>query len=248
MYVSTLKDIPTQYRIVMWSWLNTLSVCLLGCVLTATLTEGGALECICTTEECRIENRPTCTALHYCYVQRHNGEVTRGCIDDRTPLLCDNKPPLIPRDKNWPLLECCKNDDFCNSKDIKATYDTNTDKTTETKPQVEINNPYVNELTGNDKPCPDAGNAKLINPIYIAVPIAGVCVLLALIIFAMYLLRRRTEFYGNYDYHEQLAKLSKKENEAKRTTTCSGCNGALNRCTDSERSSQGSETKLFLNA
>ena len=112
-------------------------------------------------------------------------------------------------------------------------------------------NPYVREeYDDSNTPCPNASNSdsSRLNPIYIAVPVAGVCVLLALIIFAMYLLRRRNDLYANYEayqYHEQIAKLQNaKQNETKSTS----CNGTLNRCTDSERSSQGSETKLFLNA
>ena len=112
-------------------------------------------------------------------------------------------------------------------------------------------NPYVREENEDtNTPCPNSSLADIskLNPIYIAVPVAGVCVLLALIIFAMYLLRRRNDLYANYEayqYHEQIAKLqNNKQSETKSTS----CNGTLNRCTDSERSSQGSETKLFLNA
>ena len=111
-------------------------------------------------------------------------------------------------------------------------------------------NPYVREEYDPNTPCPNSSqsDSSRLNPVYIAVPIAGVCVLLALIIFAMYLLRRRNDLYANYEayqYHEQIAKLqNSKQSETKSTS----CNGTLNRCTDSERSSQGSETKLFLNA
>ena len=111
---------------------------------------------------------------------------------------------------------------------------------------VEENNPYVRHEE-EETPCPNS-NSPTLNPIYIAVPVAGVCVLLALIIFAMYLLRRRNDFYTSYEayqYHEQLARLANKQNEVK-VQTCDTNN--VNRCTDSERSSQGSETKLFLNA
>ena len=86
---------------------------------------------------------------------------------------------------------------------------------------------------------------KIINPIYIAVPVAGVCVLLALIIFAMYLLRRRNDSFQGYHYHEHIPALQKQCNGKKPVSTCSSC-GRVNRCTDSERSSSGSETKLFL--
>lgn len=108
------------------------------------------------------------------------------------------------------------------------------------------NNPYVRyEYEHERTPCTNSNDNSKLNAIYIAVPIAGVCVLLALIIFAMYLLRRRNDFYAQYDayqYHEQMAKLANKQNETK-VQSCE-----TNRCTDSERSSQGSETKLFLNA
>ena len=116
------------------------------------------------------------------------------------------------------------------------------------KPEKDDVNPYVRydyEDEEEKPPCSSSSDSKL-NPIYIAVPIAGVCVLLGLIIFAMYLLRRRNDMYAQYDayrYHEQLAKMANKQNEMRVTQHCE----TSNRCTDSERSSQGSETKLFLN-
>ena len=119
----------------------------------------------------------------------------------------------------------------------------------EYKPIDDENNPYVrHEFAPEPAPCPNTNDSSKLNPIYIAVPVAGVCVLLALIIFAMYLLRRRNDFYANYEayqYHEQLARLANKQNETQAATQC--CDSNTNRCTDSERSSQGSETKLFLN-
>lgn len=179
-----------------------------------------------------------------------NSVVTRGCINNKTPLLCENRKPTKLKSGDypeWPFLFCCK-DEFCNKEvvPIKPTrepvvepevYDVNDDSDT--------NNPYVRYEYEDRVPCQKNNDHSKLNPIYIAVPIAGVCVLLALIIFAMYLLRRRTDFYAQYDayhYHEQMAKLANKQNETK----VQGCD--TNRCTDSERSSQGSETKLFLNA
>ena len=121
----------------------------------------------------------------------------------------------------------------------------------------------------------NSGGSKVINPIYIAVPVAGVCVLLALIIFAMYLLRRRHHHYDSYHhYHDHLPAASPhglKQPGAGVVGAGAGaggvplyhhhhhcdcickktlppCGGKVNRCTDSERSSSGSETKLFLQA
>lgn len=84
---------------------------------------------------------------------------------------------------------------------------------------------------------------RTINPIYIAVPLAGVCVLLALIIFAMYLLKRRNTYYDHYPYHTHVSTLHPHCHvDPKRTVP------KMNRCTDSERSSSGSESKLFIQA
>lgn len=160
--------------------------------------------------------------------------------------------------------------------------------------------------SGTQRTSPRSGG--VINPIYIAVPVAGVCVLLALIIFAMYLLRRRNGHYDSYHhYHEHLPTLghglkqgggggvglavngvassggsgssgngsggSGGGNGGGGGGGCGGissgglpyfhhhhhcdcvckktlppCSGKVNRCTDSERSSSGSETKFFLQA
>ena len=150
---------------------------------------------------------------------------------------------------------------------------------------------------------------QVINPIYIAVPVAGVCVLLALVIFAMYLLRRRNHHHHHWEnylhHHNQLHHHHHHPHHTNNThkppsSTHSshieaggggggggeggreGCitvplyqqhlhcdcvcqhkvlpphcgpggvagaalgGGKVNRCTDSERSSSGSETRLFL--
>jgi len=105
------------------------------------------------------------------------------------------------------------------------------------------------DTTEASSKCPNSvygtngGSNKMINPIYIAVPVAGVCVLLALIIFAMYLLRRRNDYYERYQYPKTVTVPQHHQtcNETKCANACK-----LNRCTDSERSSSGSETKLFL--
>lgn len=88
-----------------------------------------------------------------------------------------------------------------------------------------------------------SGNSNMINPIYIAVPVAGLCVLLALIIFAMYLLRRRGDYYERYPYPPVIT-VPRHHVNCKESKCVPSCK--LNRCTDSERSSSGSETKLFL--
>ncbi len=47
--------------------------------------------------------------------------IIRGCIDDRTPLLCENRKPRVYNGP-WPVLHCCK-EKWCN-KDIIPTVPT----------------------------------------------------------------------------------------------------------------------------
>ncbi len=49
---------------------------------------------------------------------------------------------------------------------------------------------------------------KTINPLYIAVPVAGACVLLAIIIFAIYILKRQNALMA--EYHQQHLKQNQK--------------------------------------
>lgn len=233
-------------------WVYVSAVCLCGWKLLAFVE--GKLLCECSTIDCQIERRKSCEADHFCYVENINSVLTRGCINDKTPLLCENrKPSKLPSGhyEEWPFLFCCKDEDYCNREIVPVKP---TEEVTVTQVNIipdEKYNPYVREeFDDSNTPCPNSSSSdsSKLNPIYIAVPVAGVCVLLALIIFAMYLLRRRNDLYANYEayqYHEQIAKIqNNKQSETKSTS----CNGTLNRCTDSERSSQGSETKLFLNA
>lgn len=89
----------------------------------------GKVECACTTSECARDGTTACRADNFCYVQiippvsasassgtmtatSHGGDVSRGCIDEDTPLLCENKRPSTYRGV-WPVLLCCSVD-WCN--------------------------------------------------------------------------------------------------------------------------------------
>jgi len=93
------------------------------CVLSVDVP--GKLRCVCTTPECQRDGTATCQADNFCYVQvippvssapsarsPDDDDVTRGCIDDDTPLLCENKRPSTYRGA-WPVLHCCTQD-WCN--------------------------------------------------------------------------------------------------------------------------------------
>lgn len=240
--------------------------CLTSLVLWTVVSQyvEGKVTCECTTLDCQAERRRTCEAEYLCYVETKSSVVTRGCINEKSPLLCENRKPSkisAGHRKRWPFLYCCKGEDFCN-RDIIPMRPTEQVPESHDYADLPIDDddddqgPYNRQDSDdndddddNKSPCPNtaSNDGSRLNPIYIAVPVAGVCVLLALVIFAMYILRRRNDFYAQYEayqYHEHLARLANKQNEAK----VQGCETSTNRCTDSERSSQGSETKLFLNA
>ena len=80
---------------------------------------------MCTTADCQHEQRNTCQATNLCYVQfmppgidTDRLPVIRGCIDELTPLLCENRPPKSYTG-SWPVLHCCR-ENFCNQ-DVMPT-------------------------------------------------------------------------------------------------------------------------------
>ncbi|GAB6023613.1 hypothetical protein CHUAL_008383 [Chamberlinius hualienensis] len=83
-------------------------------------TEGKIITCACSTHDCQlVRNVSTCTTNSLCFTQfldrqDGSGTIIRGCIDTRTPLLCENKRPAVPGYK-WPVLLCC-NSSMCNRK------------------------------------------------------------------------------------------------------------------------------------
>ncbi|KAK7500685.1 hypothetical protein BaRGS_00007929, partial [Batillaria attramentaria] len=280
-----------------------------------------SITCDCSPGECP-KGQTQCVAAHFCFSQYFENRLIYGCIDTRTPLLCENRKPKGKGIDLFPSLFCCKDRDFCNrdveergahssasvsvlslgaaggravlcripacdlpsvSYSLPARWGLACDlgvgmhdtRDVPDKPLVEPPGPVPDDrhVTGNCKDEDSAqrsnsGSAKVINPIYIAVPVAGVCVLLALIIFAMYLLRRRNDHYDSYHhYHEHVPALPHGHKQGSGggggglplyhhhhhcdcicKKNLPPCAGKVNRCTDSERSSSGSETKLFLQA
>jgi len=71
--------------------------------------------CACTTLDCHAERRKFCEAEFFCYVENISSVVTRGCINEKTPLLCENRKPTKLGHLDYPHLFCCRDEDFCNS-------------------------------------------------------------------------------------------------------------------------------------
>lgn len=224
-------------------------------VIFVWVTTCNGIRCDCDTQECKDAGKTTCMATKFCYTELYKNSLNRGC--DPTPLACENrKPSGVGDNVEWPALYCCSNKDLCNKYVIPTVV--TPEKISEDVPEDSADAHVTHESNcSNAELHQRTQTTKIINPIYIAVPVAGVCVLLALVIFAMYLLRRRTDYHhhdGFHHYHhDHAAAVTPKKNivphhcqcTCKKQTVVPPCTKG-NRCTDSERSSSGSETKLFL--
>lgn len=69
------------------------------------------LNCDCTTQECMDQKTRLCSGL-WCYSETYNGYVETGCLDQRQPLLCENRlSSKLPQHR---ISHCCNDRDFCN--------------------------------------------------------------------------------------------------------------------------------------
>ncbi|XP_013409175.1 uncharacterized protein LOC106172815 [Lingula anatina] len=158
-----------------------------------------SIQCECTTADCSREQKTTCLAEHSCYVQhlpvdKDDGPtppILRGCINDPTPLLCENRRPLGYKGP-WPVLHCCFTNG-CNKEVLppEAPRDDNN-----TSAQVTVaSDIYTSDLNTHHIENAHSVRFHNINPVYIAVPTVGVCSLLAIIIFTIYMLKRHQAHY-----------------------------------------------------
>jgi len=81
------------------------------------------LRCVCTAQNCLEAGEAICTTAGLCYTQfldRKDGSdpLTKGCVNRKTPLLCENRRPKSRKVAIlWPILYCCHTD-MCNSGDL----------------------------------------------------------------------------------------------------------------------------------
>lgn len=241
--------------------------------LILKVTCEGKIECICNTDDCRKDHKSTCMAESWCYVEymstsgdkRDSGSATfRGCIDEKSPLLCDNRRPK-QYTGSWPVLHCCK-EEWCNrdvlptsnpwisfldSDEKEKERNTDDDSVEEMRELKKLYDSLGIDSLRNDE-IYDYNNQldyyvpnnfhrykKTINPLYIGVPVAGACVLLAIIIFAIFILKRHNQYMEDYTFKSNLRQCTQ--------TNC--CHNVHNpqKClfVDCERSSSCSETKLL---
>lgn len=228
------------------------------------------IKCICTTQQCQITNAVTCTAQSHCYVQYFaktvddvGHDVIRGCIASTQPLLCENKRPTTVK-VEWPVLHCCRNE-FCNRDVIPTAPPWLVEATAELRRNKSRESAIAKDAKYSHTTLDYARQSKYehqnreqellsVNPIFIGVPIAGAFVLLAIVLFAIFLLRRNTQqrhFRRNYNLAaNQNGALQPVTNEKLGNchVTMNGHNVTNNnsKSFESERTSAGSESKLLM--
>ncbi|XP_046635651.1 uncharacterized protein LOC124314479 isoform X2 [Daphnia pulicaria] len=112
---------------------NALFMCI--SLVLAESEQDETIQCICTTRICQEMAEPVCITSGLCYSQyldRRDGTnpVTKGCVNLKTPLLCENRPPKSPSSLRvrWPILLCCRTQ-MCNKEDLRLQQLTQTDRT-----------------------------------------------------------------------------------------------------------------------
>uniref|UniRef100_T1JAZ2 Activin types I and II receptor domain-containing protein n=1 Tax=Strigamia maritima TaxID=126957 RepID=T1JAZ2_STRMM len=168
---------------------------LAGLLLTVSgQRQGKMLTCVCTTTDCQMHKVNTCSTIHKCYTQLlerddGSGPIVRGCITNKSPLLCENRPPATSG--NWPLLHCC-NYSMCNEEATPTQPAWLQDKINVSS-AIKLNQVHGQVTTDAQRGVQN--NAKIISPIYISVLVVGVLLLLIIAAVAIAVLRRPSIFY-----------------------------------------------------
>lgn len=162
-------------------------------LVRSSWAEGKFITCLCTTKHCRGVGTHTCNTTNMCYTQfldRKDGSdpVVRGCINEKTPLLCENRPPAVPPNK-WPLLQCCS-DNMCNQDGVPTAPPWHG---TTTRSDMS----FMGNSLENAVPDDVGSQPRIISPTYIAVLVVGICLLIIIGAVAMVVLRRQNRFYSN---------------------------------------------------
>lgn len=194
-----------------WLVLSTSLLCLVA-------VKGKFITCACTTDHCKVQRTNRCNTTSMCYtqfLQKSDGSdpITRGCINTKTPLLCENRRPAVLSAK-WPLLVCCSSN-LCNQDSLPtpplwtqghssghghrtASADTDTGSLTSRPPAGSVEQ-RVNTMASNAtrRLSKDDGSSAqgTLSPIYIVVVVVGVCCLGAIAVVALTVLRRQARLF-----------------------------------------------------
>ncbi|KAL1430061.1 hypothetical protein MTO96_015541 [Rhipicephalus appendiculatus] len=173
---------------------------LLKCVV---LAYGKQITCACTTQHCREQGTSRCNTTSMCYTQYlqsrdpNTDPITRGCINSRTPLLCENRRPAVHSAARWPQLVCCSAN-LCNEGVLPPPLHAETASSWPAlRPEASSSGvidgvPVSTELPqsppNNED---DVGDDRLLSPVHVAVLSVGACALFAVALLVIVALVRR---------------------------------------------------------
>ncbi|XP_064487336.1 uncharacterized protein LOC135399517 [Ornithodoros turicata] len=179
-------------------------------LLCWVVVRGKFMSCVCSTDHCRLQRTNRCNTTSMCYtqfLQKSDGSdpITRGCIDTKTPLLCENRRPAVVSAR-WPLLVCCSTN-MCNQ-EARLTLpsrkkglprqpgDPVKSRASSTKPSLEqserrVEFPPLN-TTHAQRNSPTHGE---FDTVYTTVAVMGVCGLALIVIVTLTIAHRRIRLF-----------------------------------------------------
>ncbi|KAL3201491.1 hypothetical protein MRX96_012536 [Rhipicephalus microplus] len=172
---------------------------LLKCVV---LAYGKQITCACTTQHCREQGTSRCNTTSMCYTQYlqsrdpNTDPITRGCINSRTPLLCENRRPAVHSAARWPQLVCCSAN-LCNEGVLPPPL---LAETASSWPALRPEASSGGGIDGVSTELPqsppnneddDVGDDRLLSPVHVAVLSVGACALFAVALLVIVALVRR---------------------------------------------------------
>lgn len=169
-----------------------------GLILCVVLVEGKQITCACSTEHCLAQNTTRCNTTSMCYtqyLQTSDGSDPRkqGCINSKTPLLCENRRPAVHSAARWPHLVCCSQN-LCNLNVLLAPPVSQPDL----QPGMPGLTPSNNSGLSSGEPTTTAPppSQRLLSPVFLAVLAVGVGSLAVVALAVLAVLRRHAGLLG----------------------------------------------------
>ncbi|EEC04000.1 hypothetical protein IscW_ISCW003240 [Ixodes scapularis] len=165
------------------------------------------ITCACSTEHCLAQNTTRCNTTSMCYtqyLQTSDGSDPRkqGCINSKTPLLCENRRPAVHSAARWPHLVCCSQN-LCNLNVLLAPPG-KLDRVRDPVSQPDLQpgmpglTPSNNSGLSSGEPTTTAPppSQRLLSPVFLAVLAVGVGSLAVVALAVLAVLRRHAGLLG----------------------------------------------------
>ncbi|CAN7996486.1 unnamed protein product, partial [Ixodes hexagonus] len=165
------------------------------------------ITCACSTEHCLAQNTTRCNTTSMCYtqyLQTSDGSDPhkQGCINSKTPLLCENRRPAVHSAARWPHLVCCSQN-LCNLNVLLAPPGKHAHRNgcvsqPDLQSVVPGHTPSNNSGLASGEPTTTAPppSQRLLSPVFLAVLAVGVGSLAVVALAVLAVLRRHAGLLG----------------------------------------------------